>query len=55
MSALSHRGDYLPLTNHWIVACVVLSLSYSRPYVMKLCTFNSGDDSQMLCVTLESV
>lgn len=35
MSVLSDAGDYLPLTNHWIGACLVLSLSYNRPgYVL---------------------
>lgn len=35
VSVLSHTGDYPALTNHGIVACVVLSLSYNWPvYVL---------------------
>lgn len=30
MSVLSDTGDYLPLANHRIGACLVLSLSYNR-------------------------
>lgn len=57
---LSHSGDHLLLTKHWIVVCVVLSLSYNRPgyvlmkarkmpHITQWCLFmNDPDVTQMI-------